>query len=182
MHRQPHQSVSQPGPRVDIIELAGLDQRVQRCRSMAADIRSGKRPVHAPYFNSTDRPLRHIARQTNLFSRRHTNDVQCRSMRSMTLAVSLLGDSRVFEEVAPCVCPARSPSRAAEFILLSHPGIGIRQQNAAVALSNTLRMFALGIPRVERHGSRWVCPGKEAVIALPSRAGRPSYQRGLSLF
>jgi hypothetical protein len=41
MLRQSCQDVSQPGAWVDIIQLAGLDQRVQRGRPMAAHIRSG---------------------------------------------------------------------------------------------------------------------------------------------
>ena len=41
MLRQARQNVSQPGAWVDIIELAGLDQRVQRCRPMPTHIRSG---------------------------------------------------------------------------------------------------------------------------------------------
>jgi hypothetical protein len=41
MLRQSRQNVSQPGPRVDLIQLASLDQRVQRRCPMATHIRSG---------------------------------------------------------------------------------------------------------------------------------------------
>ena len=51
MLRQARQHVSQPGARVNLIELAGFDQRVQRRRQMPAHIRAGKGPVPAPDCN-----------------------------------------------------------------------------------------------------------------------------------
>jgi hypothetical protein len=41
MPRQSCQHISQPGARVDLIELAGLNQRVQRRGPMPTHIRSG---------------------------------------------------------------------------------------------------------------------------------------------
>ena len=65
MLRQSRQNVSQPGARVDIIQLAGLDQRVQRCRPMATHIRASEGPVPAPNCNAADRPLGGIVRQAD---------------------------------------------------------------------------------------------------------------------
>src|SRR4051794_18720680 len=45
---QPLQNVSQPGPRVDVIELGGLDQAVEGRRAFSAAIRAGEQVVLAP--------------------------------------------------------------------------------------------------------------------------------------
>jgi hypothetical protein len=65
MLRQPRQNISQPSLRVELVDLAGLEQNVQCRGSMAAEIRTGKRPVLARNSNSTERPLGRVVRQAD---------------------------------------------------------------------------------------------------------------------
>ena len=44
---RPCKHVSEPGARIDIIELAGLNQRINRCRATAALVGAGEGPVAA---------------------------------------------------------------------------------------------------------------------------------------
>src|SRR5918998_4593505 len=48
MIREPGQYVGEPGLRVDAVELRGLDQGVDRRRSLPTAIRAGERPVAPP--------------------------------------------------------------------------------------------------------------------------------------
>ena len=45
MIRQPAEYVGEPGARIDVIELAGLDQRVDGSGALAATVGAGKGPV-----------------------------------------------------------------------------------------------------------------------------------------
>jgi hypothetical protein len=47
MVRQPCKHIGEPGARVDIIELATLNQRIDRCGPTAAGVGAGEGPVAA---------------------------------------------------------------------------------------------------------------------------------------
>jgi hypothetical protein len=54
---QSGEHVGEPGTRIDVVELGGLDQRVDGCGAPAAVVRSCKSPIAAADGNTTQRPL-----------------------------------------------------------------------------------------------------------------------------
>ena len=50
---QARQDIGEPGPRVDVVELCGLDQSVDGGGTTAAIIRAGERPVVAVNGDAT---------------------------------------------------------------------------------------------------------------------------------
>ena len=59
---QARQDVGEPGLRVDVVELCGLDQRVDSGGPPAAFVRAGEGPVVASDGNAAQRPLGGIVR------------------------------------------------------------------------------------------------------------------------
>jgi hypothetical protein len=57
---QTGEHVGQPSLRVHAIELAGLDQGVERRRPLAATIRAGEGLIPAPERDTAQRPLRGV--------------------------------------------------------------------------------------------------------------------------
>src|SRR4051794_5708002 len=65
MVRQPLQDVSQPGVRVDVIELGRLDQGVERRRTPPTRVRAGEGPVSPSDGNAPNGPFSRIVGQAN---------------------------------------------------------------------------------------------------------------------
>ena len=54
---QPSKQIREPGLRVDVVELGGLDQRVDGGGTAAAFVGAGEGPVVAPDRDAAQRPL-----------------------------------------------------------------------------------------------------------------------------
>ena len=48
------EDVGEPGPRVNVVEFAGLDQRIDRCSATPAAVGAGEGPVFATDRDATD--------------------------------------------------------------------------------------------------------------------------------
>ena len=54
---QAREDIGEPGLRIDVAELGGLDQRVDRSGATAAFVRAGEGPIVAADRERPDRPL-----------------------------------------------------------------------------------------------------------------------------
>ena len=57
MIRQPREDIGEPGLRVDVVELGGLDERVDRGGASATFVGAGEGPVVATDRDAAQRPL-----------------------------------------------------------------------------------------------------------------------------